>query len=90
MPSSEVHSLKLIRYVTAWDYFILGMEIIFIGFIIFYTAEEIREILYFKWRYLTKFWNYIDITIVTVMTRALTFTSINKYLYFSLLMRAWF
>lgn len=67
MPSSAMHSLKLLRYVDAWDHFVLGIEIIFLGFIVFYTGEEIRELIYFKWRYFTKFWNFIDIIILIVI-----------------------
>jgi len=44
MTSSIFRAVKLIRYVTSFDYFVLACEIIFILFIIYYTIEEILEV----------------------------------------------
>lgn len=42
--SSNFRAVKLIRYVETFDYFVLGCEILFIMFIIYYTIEEILEV----------------------------------------------
>jgi hypothetical protein len=42
--SSILRTVKLIRYVQAFDYFVLGCEIIFALFIVYYTIEEIIEV----------------------------------------------
>lgn len=66
IPSSYIQTLKFIRYVNTWDFVVLAMEFLLYGFILFYTAEEIREVVYFRWRYFTFFWNYIDLAILIV------------------------
>lgn len=43
-PSYVVRPVKLIRYVSAFDYFILACEFIFCVFIVYYTIEEIIEV----------------------------------------------
>lgn len=66
IPTSRFHTLKLIRYVNQFDYFIFICECIFFVLILYYTAEEIREIIYLKGNYFKHFWNYIDIIILSV------------------------
>lgn len=44
LTSSIFRTVKLIRYVTTFDYFILVCEIIFVAFIVYYTIEEILEV----------------------------------------------
>jgi len=42
--SSIFRTVKLIRYVQSFDYFVLACEIFFVLFIIYYTIEEILEV----------------------------------------------
>lgn len=42
--SSKFRAVKLIRYVNAFDYFVLGCEILFMLFIVYYTIEEVLEV----------------------------------------------
>lgn len=66
IPSSNFYTLKLIRYATALDMFVLGCELIFIGFILYYTIEEVQEIKYYRMKSFTRWWNYIDFSILLV------------------------
>lgn len=43
-PSYVIRSVKLIRYVTPFDYFILVCEFIFCGFVVYYFIEEFIEV----------------------------------------------
>ncbi|CAF4780916.1 unnamed protein product, partial [Rotaria magnacalcarata] len=38
--SSKIRPVKLLRYASAFDYFVLSCEIIFLLFIVYYTIEE--------------------------------------------------
>ena len=42
--SSVLRSVKLLRYVTAWDYFVMACELIFCLFIFYYIMEEVLEV----------------------------------------------
>ena len=44
IPSQVFRTVKLIRYVTSMDYFVLACEIFFILFIVYYTIEEALEV----------------------------------------------
>ncbi len=44
-PSWSFRSVKLIRYVSSLDYFVLTCEIIFSLFLFYYTVEEILEVI---------------------------------------------
>jgi polycystin 2 len=44
VPSYTFRTTKLIRYVTALDYFIMACEIMYIIFIVYYGIEEIIEV----------------------------------------------
>nr|CAI5864213.1 unnamed protein product [Callosobruchus analis] len=62
--SADIYSMKLLRLSKKWDIFVLICELTSYIFVFFYLLEEVREIIYFKWRYLLKFWNCIDLAIV--------------------------
>lgn len=44
IPTWAFNTIKLIRYVTSFDYFIMICEIVFLIFIIYYSVEEILEV----------------------------------------------
>jgi polycystin 2 len=45
LTSSMFRTVKLIRYVTSMDYFVLACEVLFIFYILYYTVEEALEVL---------------------------------------------
>nr|CAH7754804.1 unnamed protein product [Callosobruchus chinensis] len=67
--------MKLLRFSKKWDIFVWICELASYVFVSYYLLEEVREIIYFKWRYLLKFWNCIDLAIVAV---GMTFSNIIK------------
>lgn len=44
--NSDFRSVKLLRYVTPFDYFVLVCECAFLLFIAYYVVEEIMEVSY--------------------------------------------
>ncbi|KAI3378657.1 hypothetical protein SNEBB_011293 [Seison nebaliae] len=73
-PSSVVRTVKLIRYVTGMDYFVLASEILFCLFLIYYSIEEIIEIKRNKCKYFKSVWNILDIVILIIGYIAVTFS----------------
>lgn len=66
IPSWQIRTVKLIRYVTNWDFFIAGCEVIFCVFIFYYVVEEILEIHLHRLHYLSSIWNILDLVIISV------------------------
>lgn len=67
IPSWNIHTTKVLKYVTAFDFFVFGLELGLIIFIIIYTFEEARELKFFGCsRYFIGFWNWIDVFILSV------------------------
>lgn len=64
IPHSSFRTLKLIRYVTPFDYFIMACEAIFLLFLIYYSIEEFIEIKKHKLAYFKEFWNILDIVVI--------------------------
>lgn len=44
-PYSIIHTVKLFRYVTSWDYVVYAFEICFCCLTVYYLIEEIIEVL---------------------------------------------
>lgn len=64
--SWQFQPVKLIRYITAFDFFLAACEIIFCFFILYYAVEEILEIHIHKLHYFRSFWNCLDVVIVVL------------------------
>lgn len=64
IPSYQIRTVRLIRYITTWDYFILGCEIVFCVFIFYYVVEEILELRIHKFSYFNSIWNILDIIVI--------------------------
>jgi uncharacterized membrane protein (DUF485 family) len=64
IPSFLFRPAKLIRYVTPLDYFVLGLEIMFGLFLVYYAIEEILEIRIHKLKYFLEFWSLLDVSII--------------------------
>lgn len=56
--------MKLIRYVTTFDHFVMACEGIFILFMMYYTIEEFLEIKKHRLKYFKSFWNILDILVI--------------------------
>ncbi|XP_013358211.1 PREDICTED: polycystin-2 [Chinchilla lanigera] len=74
--SWQFQPVKLIRYVTPFDFFLAACEILFCFFILYYAVEEILEIRIHKLRYFRSFWNCLDVVIVLLSGTAI---GINIY-----------
>ncbi|XP_069901714.1 polycystin-2 isoform X4 [Globicephala melas] len=66
IPSWRFQPVKLIRYVTTFDFFLAACEIIFCFFILYYMVEEILEIRIHKLHYFRSFWNCLDVVIIVL------------------------
>jgi polycystin 2 len=64
IPSFTFRTLKLIRYVTGFDHFVMACEGLFFLFLIYYTIEEIIEIKKHKLQYFKSFWNILDVVVL--------------------------
>lgn len=56
----EVDTVKLFRYVTKADTAVLGLEIVLMVMLLYYTATELIELRRLGKRYFRDPWNYID------------------------------
>ncbi|CAH8648471.1 unnamed protein product [Dicrocoelium dendriticum] len=74
--SPRFRSIKLLRYVTTLDYFVLACECIFTMFTFYYIVEEAIEISKQKWAYFWSVWNILDIVIIVL---SLTCVAFNIY-----------
>ncbi|XP_018023502.1 polycystin-2 [Hyalella azteca] len=64
IPSWTFRTVKLLRYVSAFDYFIMACEFIFCFFILYYLVEEAIEISVLKWSYFKTVWNILDLLVI--------------------------
>lgn len=71
IPSWQIRTVKLIRYVSNWDFFIVGCEIIFCIFILYYVVEEILELHMHRLHYLSSIWNVLDLVVILVRDKCL-------------------
>ncbi|XP_044924450.1 polycystin-2-like protein 1 isoform X2 [Mustela lutreola] len=73
IPSWQIRTVKLIRYVSTWDFFIIGCEVIFCIFIFYYVVEEILELHIHRLRYLSSIWNILDLVVILLSIVAVGF-----------------
>lgn len=67
IPSVNMYTLKLLRFVSPMDYFVLVCEVLYGLQVLYYTVEELYEIKIEKLSYFSRFWNWIDLAIITVI-----------------------
>ncbi|OCT70085.1 polycystic kidney disease 2-like 1 protein [Xenopus laevis] len=72
-PSWQIRTVKLIRYISGWDYFIIACEIVFCVFIFYYVVEEMLELRIHKFRYFTSIWNILDVIVILLSLVAIGF-----------------
>ncbi|XP_078059807.1 polycystin-2 [Mustelus asterias] len=82
LSSWQFQTVKLIRYVSSFDYFVAACEIAFCIFIFYYIIEEILEIQIHKLYYFRSMWNCLDVVII-----ALSLVAICINLYRTLIVR---
>ncbi|XP_077586259.1 polycystin-2-like protein 1 [Stigmatopora nigra] len=73
IPSYQIRTVKLIRYISYWDYFILACEMVFCLFILYYVVEEILELRIHKFSYFKSIWNILDIVVIMLAIVAIVF-----------------
>lgn len=64
--SWQFQTVRLIRYVSSWDYFVGVCEVAFCLFILYYVVEEVLEIRIHRLHYFKSLWNCLDVLIVVV------------------------
>uniref|UniRef100_A0A8C1U6P5 Polycystin-2 n=1 Tax=Cyprinus carpio TaxID=7962 RepID=A0A8C1U6P5_CYPCA len=64
--SWQFQTVRLIRYVSSWDYFVGMCEVAFCLFVLYYLVEEVLEIRLHRLRYFKSPWNCLDVLIVAV------------------------
>ncbi|CAH1795418.1 unnamed protein product [Owenia fusiformis] len=73
IPQSSFRTVKLIRYVSVSDFFVLACECIFALFILYYSVEEIIEIKRHRLAYFKKVWNILDILVILISIVCIAF-----------------
>lgn len=73
VPTYVMRPVKLIRYVSTFDYFILVCEIVFVIFVLYYIIEEAIEIKKHRLSYFKVFWNILDVVILAIAIVCITF-----------------
>ncbi|XP_078267422.1 polycystin-2-like protein 2 [Rhinoraja longicauda] len=83
--SSEFYTVKLLRYVSKFDYFLAVCEIIFCCFIFHYIIQEGTELYFRRLSYFKEFWNSLDFFII-LFSMAAIFFNIYRTIKVSLLL----
>ncbi|XP_054832331.1 polycystic kidney disease 2-like 2 protein [Eublepharis macularius] len=73
LPSWQFYSVKLLRYVTYYDYFLASCEIIFCLFIITFTIQEFIKMKTLKKEYVKDAWNWLGILLLLLSILAIAF-----------------
>ncbi|XP_016849278.2 polycystin-2 isoform X2 [Anolis carolinensis] len=76
LTSWQFQPVKLIHYISTFDFFLAACEIIFCLFIIYYVVEEILEIHIHRLFYFRSLWNCLDVLIILLSVAAI---GINIY-----------
>ncbi|XP_040837280.1 polycystic kidney disease 2-like 2 protein isoform X1 [Ochotona curzoniae] len=79
LTSWQFYSVKLLRYVSYYDYFIASCEITFCIFLIVFTTQEGKKIKEFKYAYFKSIWNWLELLLLL-----LCFVSVSFYVYCNL------
>uniref|UniRef100_A0A4X2KQQ2 Polycystin 2 like 2, transient receptor potential cation channel n=1 Tax=Vombatus ursinus TaxID=29139 RepID=A0A4X2KQQ2_VOMUR len=72
LTSWNFYSVKLLRYVTYFDYFIASCEIIFCIFIINFIVQEIKKMKEYKYAYFKSFWNLLELLLLSLSLLAIS------------------
>lgn len=69
LTSWQFQTVRLIRYLSSWDYFVGLCEVAFGLFILYYIVEEVLEIRIHRLHYFRSLWNCLDVLIIVVRSR---------------------
>ncbi|XP_034044494.1 polycystin-2 isoform X2 [Thalassophryne amazonica] len=69
--SWQFQTVRLIRYVSSWDYFVGVCEVTFCLFVFYYVVEEVLEIRIHRLHYFRSLWNCLDVLIVALSVIAI-------------------
>lgn len=69
--SWQFQTVRLIRYMSSWDYFVAVCEVAFCLFILYYVVEEVLEIRIHRLHYFKSLWNCLDVLIVALSVVAI-------------------
>ncbi|KAI7805279.1 polycystic kidney disease 2-like 1 protein [Triplophysa rosa] len=72
--SYQIRTVRLIRYVNTWDYFVMGCELVFCVFIFYYIMEEILEVRVNKVSHFKNIWNIVDLVVILLSLVAIIFS----------------
>uniref|UniRef100_A0A8D0WWM6 Polycystin 2 like 2, transient receptor potential cation channel n=2 Tax=Sus scrofa TaxID=9823 RepID=A0A8D0WWM6_PIG len=73
LTSWQFYSVKLLRYVSNYDYFIASCEITFCIFLIVFTTQEIQKMREFKSAYFQSIWNWLELLLLVLCFVAIAF-----------------
>ncbi|KAM4875886.1 polycystin-2-like protein 2 isoform 3-T4 [Thomomys bottae] len=74
LTSWQLYSVKLLRYVSYYDYFIASCEITFCIFLFVFTTQELKKMKEFKSDYFKSIWNWLELLLLLIFK----FISFNK------------
>uniref|UniRef100_A0A3P8X4U0 Polycystin-2 n=1 Tax=Cynoglossus semilaevis TaxID=244447 RepID=A0A3P8X4U0_CYNSE len=69
--SWQFQSVRLVRYISSWDYFVALCEVAFCIFVLYYVVEEVLEIRIHRLHYFKNLWNCLDVLILLSVTAIL-------------------
>ncbi|XP_017264887.1 polycystin-2 isoform X2 [Kryptolebias marmoratus] len=69
--SWQFQTVRLIRYVSSWDYFVGVCEVAFCLFVLYYVVEEVLEIHIHRLHYFKSTWNCLDVLLVALSVVAI-------------------
>ncbi|POI33596.1 hypothetical protein CIB84_002653 [Bambusicola thoracicus] len=73
LTSFQIHSVKLLRYISYYDYFLASCEVAFCLFILTFIIQEVIEITRLKMEYFRSAWNWLDMLLIAVSILAICF-----------------
>ncbi|TRY80961.1 hypothetical protein TCAL_09384 [Tigriopus californicus] len=79
IPLMSFQTVKLLRYVTQFDYFVMACEICYIVFILYYCVEEIIEINHSRIKYFNNIWNILDIVVIVISSLTMAVIGFSIY-----------
>ncbi|XP_054845999.1 polycystin-2 [Eublepharis macularius] len=70
LTSWQFQPVKLIHYISTFDFFLAACEILFCLFVLYYVVEEILEIHIHRLYYFRSLWNCLDVLIIVLSVAA--------------------
>ncbi|NXQ78737.1 PK2L2 protein, partial [Nyctibius grandis] len=86
LTSSHIYSVKLLRYVTYYDYFLASCEVAFCLFIIIFLIQQVIKVVKLRKEYFRSAWNWLDLLLLVVSILSIAF-NIYRTVEVSLLMK---